>query len=1136
MGKNLFQTQMLLTILVLSVILSCIQRESDPDTRTNPYDPGSRKWTESAAPVVTVASDSIWYDFNHSTSTGTIRIGVQEDDLNFPYDTVVGSIFYNGMEIKLPRMSSKKDTSFLLSGIKPFIPAQCTAIVYDSKQKVTTKPFDITVPDSLPAVPPQARVINSSQQVTLTWTQTPNTKYVVFYSDSLNGPYSGCISVNQANSSTATVYNEPSGYFPRYYIVAATNKFGTARSADTIIGRRYYSGISTPSLSASQGSYPSYIKLSIYNSTSNLDYIEIYRSTTDTSSFRLIKKVMTSGSGYLYYNDSVQTPSNYYYKVYAIDKQGRCSFPSTKQMGYLQRLNAPTLYINPSPDIINLRWTSVSGGTTYRVYKSPLNCSDSLKLLAETNLTSITDTPPDRKIYYFSVSAISNKGYEGSRSGCVQGRVMSLPQPDSVVVCWYNVPRHTIISWKKVESSSGYVIYRSGPDLNNKIVMDTVTGTVYTDTLLIDSVRYYQVVAFNNIGLGSIESYHGGPIQIPSFTTYTSGSDSLLLTMAQNNNVLKYYLYSSADTSAFKLVDSLENSLYTASLKDYKPVYFRYEIRTKDGVSFPSGKIAVVRQLSVPSNIKVTEDNIGVRFRWNKVNGADSYVVMKSSNGTSNWVEYFISDTVFFDTLSSSLKNYYHIYAKNEFTRSFSTDPIHVGRLSPPSSPVSLTIDSKLSYLILSWSMPSTGPYPRGFIILRSTDNVNFTQIDSTKDNQYFDSVPDTIKYYYRISAYNEAGVSPPSQSYGATLINPLIPQNLDATLGTSKTHIQISWSNVNGISKYSIYRSLFPDGTYDYLRSVENANVYYDSSCSENTPYYYKVASITIDDQKVFSDYVTGIRLGPPTIKEIYKNDDRIIISWNRFPFAVQSFLIYRTEYPDSPYVKIDSISSNGYSDAHGKINYYYKISAFNGVESDLSEAISQSYTNLNVPVKASEGTQTNSINISWATISEVIGYRVYRSPIDSFNQYSTRIAEVTSTTYTDNVNSDSIYYYKITAKKPIGETGFSSGTGRGFRLPTSNPYPPQKPSITTENGNIIINWNPAPTSVGYSEYKVYKSNTFNSSYEWIASINASSGLKTLKWTDKTAIKSPGKLWYYITTANIHGESVPSDTISAEY
>jgi fibronectin type 3 domain-containing protein len=172
-------------------------------------------------------------------------------------------------------------------------------------------------------------------------------------------------------------------------------------------------------------------------------------------------------------------------------------------------------------------------------------------------------------------------------------------------------------------------------------------------------------------------------------------------------------------------------------------------------------------------------------------------------------------------------------------------------------------------------------------------------------------------------------------------------------------------------------------------------------------------------------------------------KNDNGMYVNWISLSYSIQYYHIYRAASSAGTYVKIENTTQNDYTDIRGTDASFYKVSSLNLVESDLSSPATLNATNFTVTLSASQGSKTNMIDISWTPVSDAIAYRLYRTPTDSFDRNSTRIAEVIITSYTDNVQSDSIYYYKITILKSTGESGFATITTPGYRYPSTKPYP---------------------------------------------------------------------------------------------
>jgi fibronectin type 3 domain-containing protein len=1099
--------------------------------RNNPFDSGGDNWTENAPPEITASIDSLWADFNHSCTTGSILLHLSGDDRNFPYDTMYGTVYFNSTARKLPQIITKDNFPLLFDKIKPATSLRCSVVVFDKKNAATANVFTIVTPASTPPQPPSAKITSGTQDITISWQPVPKARfYTVYFSDTLSGPYSDSIVVNQSGSSIITIKNSPYTYLPRYYVLSTTGESVASRSTDTLIGRRYTRDIYSPQISSMTATY-TYLEFSIYASysSSSIHHFEIYRSTKDTSSFRLLATVPFTGNSYATYKDSVTTSDTYYYKVATIDKLGRSSYPSTTLSGTRPRLPAPQFSATQYVDHLKLSWYSSADAAYYRIYRSIGSCPDSLDLLDSTALTVYADTLPTSEIYYYSLSAVDSYGREGLKSSCTFGKILILPPPDSLKATKDFYPRHVALSWKKVAGSEGYIVYNNDSAIN--IPIDTIYTTEFVDSLHEKVTRRYQVAAFNKKGIGALSNSDYGSIISPKISGAYSNNDSIHLSWLEHSRAMVYYIYRSLDTISFKLVDSSFTTSYNGRQEDFSTYFYRITIRVPEGVSYPGTPVSITRKLTVPQNFRATDQEKGVILQWSRVEGAESYVLYRSLNSSANSIYRTITDTFFMDTLPSMTSRYYYrVAAKKGSLTSPASNVISGGIIGRPLTPTSITLTGQILSIRLAWMTPIASSHPDGFRIYRSsTAYGSFVLIGTSRNLEFYDSVPDTLRYYYQISAYNSYGESPTSSTYNSTRIKPPAPTNVTASQATSKDHIRISWSPVNSITKYGVYRALTATDSYYHIGSVTNSTVYDDSSCDVNTNYYYLVASQITGNRSLGSQYTRGIRLGPPTVTETIKSNG-ITIIWKQQPYTVQRYYIYKANAITGPYSKVDSTTGTSYFDATYTGLSYYKLSSFNTVESDLSNEVTNDYTAAPaapVSIVATQGTESNMIFISWTASEHAIGYRLYRAPTDSFNRDIKLVAEIASTSYKDTVSSDSIYYYRVKAFNYYGENGLVAGAAAGYRRPTRKAYPPTGLYVSPGIDGIYIGWQKPSTAIGFNKYTLFRATSPDGPFEIVITT------ENTNFNDVPPEKSPTVYWYIVTAENQYGNSSPSEMVS---
>jgi len=189
--------------------------------------------------------------------------------------------------------------------------------------------------------------------------------------------------------------------------------------------------------------------------------------------------------------------------------------------------------------------------------------------------------------------------------------------------------------------------------------------------------------------------------------------------------------------------------------------------------------------------------------------------------------------------------------------------------------------------------------------------------------------------------------------------------------------------------------------------------------------------------------------------------SSNSITISWNSVSGA-SIYNVYRSTTPSGPYSNIGNTSSTSYTDSglSQGIIYYYQVSASGyGGESDRSSTVYASISSggnipnnpdnsgqqaLNPPSNVSAYAESsNSITITWNSVSGASGYYVYRNTTSS--GYYSLIDQVYSTTsYTDYyVDSGTTYYYKVSVFRNGTESdmsSYASATTSGVGVPSDS------------------------------------------------------------------------------------------------
>jgi fibronectin type 3 domain-containing protein len=1116
----------LFLVTIVPLVLLCTQREDGMGTRNNPFDPGGSDWTINAPPEATVTTNSLWVDFNHTTNSGSVSLSIAADDRNFPFDTLSGTL----------RAAQKL---YAISQTGTTYP--CTVTVNDLKKGTDTCYLSLTTPSGIPPQPPVPIVSSSISGVVITWdTITGAEQYVLKVAQNRTGPFliDETITPTDVSSGQISVSGNLGDYAPPvFYRLGSMNATGTSFYPDTLIGRAINNRLPTPAVIASKGTDPDLINLQIrFNYTSMCSYVELYRKVSGTGHFLLFAtlKIPSNSSGTLLnmiHHDSTLITDSCFYRAVMIDTNERCGSPGTSDFGFLQRIAVPDrLTLVPEFDFVKLSWDSSAGAAYYRIYRSLESCS-TMEELATTVTLQYSDTPPGADTYYYAVSAVDRRGRDGMKSPCVNGHIKVLPAVEKFNVSYGLYIDRIILSWKPVAGASGYIIQRDPPKEGTGI--DTIgTDSTYVDTVNLPNVYSYRIAAFDERGTGLFSEYERGIVINPPIPSITVNGTSVTISWVEHPKALQYYLYRGTDTTAFTLIDSTS----LLSLIDTPPELIRYFYRlvllTAEGLTKPGSPATANYKLNPPDTLVAADRDNGVLLNWPKVRFAGSYKIYRSELSYEYIFYRDVADTQFFDTLSDDTRYYYRVAAVCDTVVSKPTLPVRAGRNSVPRPPIILNTKGFFYYIEITWTVDKGGSSSDGFYIYRSTGkSTDYRLIDSTLSQSYIDSVPDSLIYYYKISAYNAFGESGQSSGISGTRKRPSKPTNTTATNGTYADYVRISWTAVPEAAWYNIYRYTQEYGVFPYIGGTYGTE-FYDTTCDANKTYYYLVASILPDEVRSPNlKSIRGARLGPPEVATINRDLESVIVTWKPHPFSVAQYYIYRSDRPTGPYTKIDSTTSTSYTDRSPPAgNNHYRISAKNMQESSLSVGYLSTeplFPDMPETITATRGTFVKCTGISWSAPSGATGYRLYRAPTETFNHDTVLITSTPATMWNDSVASDSVFFYRVKAFNSFGESKLSEAVASGFRTPASVPAALPAPFITGEKDSIQIGWDHPSTAVGYLGYNVYRASASDGPFELLLTTEQT------RFADTPPGSYPTTYRYRIAAYNRKGEG-GSATITA--
>ncbi|WP_162458584.1 DNRLRE domain-containing protein [Pseudactinotalea suaedae] len=209
----------------------------------------------------------------------------------------------------------------------------------------------------------------------------------------------------------------------------------------------------------------------------------------------------------------------------------------------------------------------------------------------------------------------------------------------------------------------------------------------------------------------------------------------------------------------------------------------------------------------------------------------------------------------------------------------------------------------------------------------------------------------------------------------------------------------------------------------------------------------------------------------------------------------------------------------------------YYHPLTA-----EDVSQhftAAAPDTTAPSVPGVPEATVDADDVALSWSASSDAVGvtgYAVYRGTTADFTaNASSRIAQVTGTSYTDEARPAGTWFYKVTAVDAAGNVSGASAAGSAtVEAPapdTTAPSVPGVPTASVDDADVALSWSASSDAVGVTGYAVYRGTTAG------FTANASSRIAEVTGTSYTDEARPAGTWFYKVTAvdaagNVSGAS----------
>lgn len=394
---------------------------------------------------------------------------------------------------------------------------------------------------------------------------------------------------------------------------------------------------------------------------------------------------------------------------------------------------------------------------------------------------------------------------------------------------------------------------------------------------------------------------------------------------------------------------------------------------------------------------------------------------------------------------------------------------------------------------------------PDGYYIYRSKTSLgNYVQVGMSDVPEYVDTdLESDTRYYYRIAAFNDVGVS--KQTFYTsvrTLASALAaPANVAATALDQK-RIRITWEPVSGASRYYVYRSDDENGTYQQIASTIST-VYTNTGLTPGVDYYYVVAAYGSAGVGERSDPAHagtqgGVPSAPTGVLAEGISDKAIRVEWIPVSGAT-SYSVYRSTTASGSYRYMGDASSASYVDEYLSANtgYYYKVVANNAAGSSPQSVYAYGKTgqlSIPAPSLSASARSISSILLSWTPVSGATHYHVYYSTNASGLYQLVDSVNSAETTYLVNgLKTSTTYYFKVVASvnSALGaESALASATTMAGETPISS-FPTSISATALDTSSVKIQWSVVPEAKGYY---IYVASYPTGNYDYVGVTNTTS------------------------------------------
>ncbi|HXH74804.1 MAG TPA: fibronectin type III domain-containing protein [Bacteriovoracaceae bacterium] len=492
----------------------------------------------------------------------------------------------------------------------------------------------------------------------------------------------------------------------------------------------------------------------------------------------------------------------YYISIRAKNTVGSGTNYNSNELSRTTSMGAPTgLIATGTPGQVGLNWNSMSGASSYKVYRG---VSSGVYTEIATGVVSSAYIDTGRTngtVYYYAVKAFN--GTDSAASSEVEVKTIASVTFSSAVAASSTSAN---LTWASAAGADTYDV-RYGTA--SGVYLGTVTNvtSAYTLTGLSPATLYYVSIRANNTN-GSGTTLQSNELTVTTATaaatslTATTSASQINLSWTGVSGATSYRVYRGTTSGTHsQIATNINGTTYSDTGPVNGTTYF-YVIRAFNGSESSNSNEASgapIGSFSISGTTATNATNIQVS--WNAVTGATAYdVLYGTSTGSYGTTVSNVSSPYTISGLSGNTLYYIVVKARNSVGSGTSTNSSEVSQITPLAGPTGLTAIGNTSQINLSWTAVSGST---SYKVLRGTVSGTYVEIASgITGTTYSDTGRiNGTTYFYAVRAYNGTDSANSSEASA----QPISAFSITSVDGNSSSSVMVTWPAATGAATYDI-------------------------------------------------------------------------------------------------------------------------------------------------------------------------------------------------------------------------------------------------------------------------------------------------------------------------------------------